>query len=84
MAELSYEGYETPWIAVSVQPRPGLAPFLPFFGDPDLWPDDDAAIDAMLQTIQRRGGFRLIDEHGRNVAPFTLVNLDETGADLRC
>lgn len=84
MAELLYESYATPWISVSVQPGPGLAPFLPYFGDNEAWRDDDTAIDDMLDEIKRRGGFKLIDDKGHEVAPFTLVNLDEAGGDLRC
>ncbi len=83
MAELSFLEYETPWITVSVDPRPGLRAYLPYFGDPDAWADDDPAIDAMLAAIRAAGGFRLWDEHGGEAAPFTLVNLDERFGNLR-
>lgn len=83
MAELAYESYETPWITVGVDAWPALLPFLPYFADPDLWPEDDPAFDAMVAEVHRRGRFRLFDDAGLEVAGFSLVNLDETGANLR-
>ena len=83
MAELSYDSYAFPWISVAVQPGPGLAPFLPYFGDATAWRDDDPALDAMLDQVAHRGGFRLFDGDRREIAPFTLVNLDGSSGDLR-
>lgn len=83
MAELVFAAYETPWITVSVKPQPGLAPFMRYFADPDGWADDDATIDAMLEEIARRGGFRLFDDLELEAKPFTLVNLDGISANLR-
>lgn len=71
LAELTEDGYETPWIDVLVRAEPGLARFLPLFEDPEKWPDDDAAIDALLAERNRRGRFRLVGDDGREVSPFT-------------
>lgn len=70
-------------IDVLVHPEPGLARFLPVLADPDAWTDDDPAIDALLAERNRRGGFRLMDQAGQDISPFTLVNLDESRANLR-
>ena len=83
MAELTYDSYETPWITVSVTAQPGLEPFLPYFGDPETWADDDPAIDAMLVEVERRGGFKLFDKAGLEAHGFGLVNLTCTGGSLR-
>lgn len=83
LAELTFESFETPWIDVSVLARPGLERFQRSFHPVELWPDADPVFDAMLVEVDQRGGFILIPDDGAPTSAFTLVNLDEHGANLR-
>lgn len=84
MAELTFLSYETPWITVAVNAKPGLHAFMRYFASAKEWPDNDPIIHAMVVEVDARGGFKLLDGHGVESDSFSLVNLDETSANLRC
>ncbi len=83
MAELSLQSYETPWTSVTVKAHPGIEPFWRNFEDPETWPDNDPAINAMLREIKRRGGFTLTPDGAAPTRSFTLVNFNRQTGDLR-
>jgi len=53
--------YEFPWTYGVVVASPQFERFRPYFTDPDTWPDDDPAMNALCDEVASRGGFLLRD-----------------------
>lgn len=83
LAELFFEGYEFPWIEVSVKPRSGMQPFWRGFQEEAPGVNTDAGLEAMYVEVERRGGFTLIPDGEPPTDSFTLVNFDKDGGNLR-
>src|SRR5262245_4587665 len=53
--------YDFPWTYGRLVESPGFERFRPYFTDPDDWPEDDPAIEALCAEVHSRGGFVLHD-----------------------
>jgi hypothetical protein len=53
--------YDFPWTYGTLVSSPEFERFRPYFTDPDEWPDDDPAFEALYGEVQSRGGFILHD-----------------------
>jgi hypothetical protein len=53
--------YDFPWTYGVLVESPGFERFRPYFTNPDDWPEDDPAIEALCGEVHARGGFALRD-----------------------
>lgn len=71
---LDAHDYEFPWTYGKLFESPGFERFRVYFTDPEYWPNDDPAIEALCSEVQDRGGFVLRDFQTGQSHPGIIFN----------
>lgn len=66
--------YEFPWTYGVLVDSPEFERSRPYFTDPDDWPEDDPAIEALCGEVDARGDFTLRDLQTGQIYPRMWLN----------